>query len=702
MAKVIYFSMKTVGFTSNGYRLLSISAIAILAFFITFCNQEKITPNLPVIVTGEVTDIGPDGATFHGSIINRGKGSVTEVGFVWDTVDSPGLNSSRKVITCEDGTTAFHAQIAADHQAGKEYSVMAYLKNGEQTIFGNSVKFTSIGSQPPEIIDFSPKSGLKNTEVLIYGKNFSYVPSHIKVMFGNVPGIVMATTDSTITVRIPTYVYSSKIVKITVSVLDKSTVSDESFELDGVFIESFFPKSTGCGGVVKIKGKNFKMGQWTNVYFRHKYDRWEYQNAEIIALTDTTISVKVPVKKNGDQDLYLIEVHTDGYVGIANEEFSVINPLISSVSKSIIMPYDTLVIRGENFGDISYVIIGEYWYSLFVQKEDEVSIIISPDLPSGYYELRILNECFKTGIYSEKILIESPWQKVSNLPLKPRVNAICLALGDNIYIGLGADNCASGREVLTDFWEYNTLMDHWTRKADFPGNPTEFQDYCLHDGKIIIGPGHPPNAPIDPALFWQYDPSTDSWEEHSSFLNSARFGGLLYSIQNQLYYGLPYNENGLIANVDFYYYSQEDDKWNFYQTFPFSFSTEKLLSFSINDFGVFVDGGTHSWPPVGIFTLNPRIGWRHIVYLDDNLINIFNNDDEVVFVHPYSDYYVRDLSLVDISTWQIKKILPSINSFGLRKDFIGAITSDRLYIGLGEGPDGCYNDMIYLDLNDYR
>ena len=513
-------------------------ALAIITFlFIASCRDDKITPDVPVVVTGEITDIGPDGATFHGSIINRGNGSVTEVGFVWDTVHTPGLNSSRKVVTYEEGTTAFHAQVVADHQAGKEYSIKAYLKNGEQIFLGNSVKFTSMGSLPPEITDFSPKSGLRNTEVTIYGKNFSYVPSHINVMFGYIAVTVTASTDSTITVKIPQNVYTSGIVKITVSVLGKSKVSDKSFEIGGVFIESFSPKSTGCGGVVKIKGKNFKMGQWTYVYFRHMYNSLEYHQAEIIALTDTSISTKVPVRKNGIQDVYKIEVHSDRYVGVAIDEFRIINPKINSVSKSIIMPYDTLVILGDFAGKVMYLILGDFWMDNFTQKDSEITLVYEPVLAEGSYELKLVNECYHTAVFSEKITVKSQWTVLNNIPVSPRIYPVCLPVGDKLYIGLGNDMCTTPTDYLNDWWEFNTISEQWTRKADFPGEARNYQMVSVHENQIImLGGQNEEGQPLGD--FWRYNPTTNEWKELSPYPPGPRFDGVIYSIQDKIYAGL--------------------------------------------------------------------------------------------------------------------------------------------------------------------
>lgn len=98
-----------------------------------------------------------------------------------------------------------------------------------------------------------------------------------------------------------------------------------------------------------------------------------------------------------------------------------------------------------------------------------------------------------------------------------------------------------------------------------------------------------------------------------------------------------------------------------------------------------------------IYEFDPLFGWSRLATLSNNILYTVNDQDDIIFIDGYGN-----VELIDSNNWGTKAVLPPIGQNGIRNLYFGAITNDRLYIGLGEGPEGCYDDMIYLDLNDYR
>lgn len=62
----------------------------------------------------------------------------------------------------------------------------------------------SLGSSSPSITDFSPKSGTVGDTVLVKDQRFSSVNETNKVLFDTQEAIAVASTDSLITVIVPT------------------------------------------------------------------------------------------------------------------------------------------------------------------------------------------------------------------------------------------------------------------------------------------------------------------------------------------------------------------------------------------------------------------------------------------------------------------------------------------------------------------
>ena len=60
------------------------------------------------------------------------------------------------------------------------------------------------------------------------------------------------------------------------------------------------------------------------------------------------------------------------------------------------------------------------------------------------------------------------WIELSDFEGVARSGAVAFTIGDKAYVGTGYD----GTYWLKDFWEYDPLLNNWTRKADFPGGCT--------------------------------------------------------------------------------------------------------------------------------------------------------------------------------------------------------------------------------------
>ena len=663
-------------------------------WLIISCKDDTISPDVPIVVVGEVTDIDTDGATFHGRIVNEGRG-FNELGFVWDESASPGYTSSRKVVPVEKGIRQFSARISADHQSGKEYTVKAYLKTGDKITYSNSVKFTSKGCLPPVITDFSPKSGVRNTEVTIYGKNFSHLVSHNKVMFGDYVASVIASTDTTLYVKIPSDIYFSSKVKITVTVAGKSTTSIEDFEFGGVFIDRFFPKTATCYGKITIYGKNFKLGGYTYVYFRLS-DNSNASGAEILRISDTEIEVKVPALSQGLE--YYVEVISGQYSARASDLFKMEIPVITSIEPLSGMEGDTLAIKGRGMGiNYSYVYLGSNYLIPIMQSDTLIKVIV-PSLQSGQYDVWIQNNCNYTAGYPIKVNVVSPWRKLQNIPVSPRIDAICLPIGDNLYIGLGNDMCTTPTDFLNDWWAFNTISEKWTRKADFPGLARGYNVATVHGGQIVIGGGIAEDATIL-TDFWVYDPNTDIWQMLTSFPYNYGTGSVLYSINNVLYHGMMKAANGYNYG-DLFSYNPLNGEWNTASSISNNFYANDVIYFMHENSGYLLYNSDNYWMDLAFISrFDPMNGWERLPELSFNIRKAYNDDNDIVFIEEFNRP-----TLFDPSNWTILQTLPDIDLEGDRDHYFGAIANNRIYIGLGTNPNNgnCYTDIIYLDLNDYK
>lgn len=156
--------------------------------------------------------------------------------------------------------------------------------------------------------------------------------------------------------------------------------------------------------------------------------------------------------------------------------------------------------------------------------------------------------------------------------------AWCVAIGTKIYLGgsCQADFCPS-----PETWEYNTLTDAWTQKADMAVPMENAASAVMGDGRIIVAGGDGDGTGVETQIYnpaantwtqvadmpeirtyasgvWhnnrfivygagvsndvlQYDPVLDDWTVHSTLLiNIAR--PVVWSLSGVLYIGLGENQ----------------------------------------------------------------------------------------------------------------------------------------------------------------
>lgn len=97
-------------------------------------------PQLPTVVTSEVSDITYTTAVCGGDVVNDGGAEVTERGVCWSTVSSPTINDNHTA----NGAGLGSFEVNIDNLIeGTTYFVRAYATNNVGTAYGNSVHFVA-------------------------------------------------------------------------------------------------------------------------------------------------------------------------------------------------------------------------------------------------------------------------------------------------------------------------------------------------------------------------------------------------------------------------------------------------------------------------------------------------------------------------------------------------------------------------------
>jgi len=246
------------------------------------------------------------------------------------------------------------------------------------------------------------------------------------------------------------------------------------------------------------------------------------------------------------------------------------------------------------------------------------------DTANSNTSLPIINDFWEYNPDSNK------WTRKANIPLSPRIGAICFSIGNKGFIGCGdggndfweydpakntwsrkADVPGSSRlypvsfsigskgytgmgfvwgvgNVLNDFWEYDTAANKWTRMANFPGVPKVYAIGFSIGNKGFAGTG------IDSGFqtgvltayndFWQYDPAKDKWTQKASIGNHGRYDAIGFGLANQGYIGFGFIDSTGIEN-DMWTYDTTANKWTQKSYCDTGYSVVGAFAFNIGNKG---------------------------------------------------------------------------------------------------------------------
>jgi hypothetical protein len=118
-----------------------------LVFTLISCEKENHPGDYHLVITHEVTEITAEGATMHGEITFNGDEPVREYGFIWGSkYDAYPIDYLSHSVMAELKDEKFSLRVDSKLKKDANYVVRAYVKTDTRTVYGNRVKFKSLGS----------------------------------------------------------------------------------------------------------------------------------------------------------------------------------------------------------------------------------------------------------------------------------------------------------------------------------------------------------------------------------------------------------------------------------------------------------------------------------------------------------------------------------------------------------------------------
>ncbi|MBK7682240.1 MAG: PKD domain-containing protein [Bacteroidetes bacterium] len=196
--------------------------------------------------------------------------------------------------------------------------------------------------------------------------------------------------------------------------------------------------------------------------------------------------------------------------------------------------------------------------------------------------------------------VANVWTQKANLPY-PIFSAFCFSINNKGYYGCGRDSIYDAKN---DFFEYDPSLNTWVQKVDFGGGKFyEATGFSVGNfGYVVCGVDS--NFDHTNSL-WQYDPLNDSWSLKSAFPSSVRSGLAAFVIGNDAFVGLGVNHLDNENYKDFWKYNSLLDSWTQLANYPDSGSAYAV---AFTAFGKGFIGGGY------LFYLNWPIGNLNNMY----------------------------------------------------------------------------------------
>jgi hypothetical protein len=431
----------------------------------------------------------------------------------------------------------------------------------------------------PSITGFSPHEGTFDDLVTIIGDKFNTIKEKNIVKFNDHQAQVLEATSTSLTVRVPLET-REKMNKISVSVNLQVSVAAIDFMVLQPSITSISPNSGLVGGIIQISGTNFNPQPAGNIirfggntcvvqssaknviYFKIPAGIYNSRSfpievtiaeqrvlSDTLTLTDTWIrKANVPHSSRGRYSATAFSIKGKGYLGLGSavpgSNFSSYDPKANLWSE--ISPFpgaNRLGAASFVINDKAYVGGGEYnndfWsYDPATGSWTRIADFTGPNTKNigfsvngkGYVisgtptlNFRMYDPASNTWTNKKDFQITGIY------PFYPDAGFV---INDRIYV-CAADYSTGDNQL----WEYDTVTDTWTRKADIRGSSLDYgtSAFSLNGYGYLRGKYD----------FFKYNPTLNTWTilpaRNNIYLNGYyRINGTAFVIDNLAYFGTSY------------------------------------------------------------------------------------------------------------------------------------------------------------------
>ncbi|AWX44374.1 hypothetical protein HME9304_01374 [Flagellimonas maritima] len=150
------------------------------------------------------------------------------------------------------------------------------------------------------------------------------------------------------------------------------------------------------------------------------------------------------------------------------------------------------------------------------------------------------------------------WTELVGFGGNKRRDAATFTIGDKVYLGTGVSN----GQNQDDFWVFDLAAETWTPLLDLDDDDDYFIVRNNAVGFSIGDKGYFATGSVGGTTdsVWEYNPSTDLWEEKTSFEGASREGAITFYNGTRAFLGLGRTGSLYLDDMDEFFPNQEEDE----------------------------------------------------------------------------------------------------------------------------------------------
>lgn len=227
-----------------------------------------------------------------------------------------------------------------------------------------------------------------------------------------------------------------------------------------------------------------------------------------------------------------------------------------------------------------------------------------------------VRSCVGAVLLSAVGLAQNSWTLQTPLIGLPRSASFAFTMNGKAYVG-GGMNFSNTPIELSDFYEYDPVLNSWTPKAPFGGGGRSAAVAFSVGGKGYVLTGIDTNT-VKQNDLWEYDPSGNSWTQKTSLPAAGRNYAVAFAVGAKGYIATGYDASGNNLD-DCWEYDPSGNSWLQRTNVPgglrssaiaFSIGSKGYVgtgygAAALNDFYEF-DPAMNSWTPRANVGTNQR------------------------------------------------------------------------------------------------